>query len=442
MKKHHLGVALATLFLIKGVSASVASSVTTLSRRARTLRGGGGGVSTKTEKEPHHSDSSASSDGSYDGGSIYYYSGDEEEEEEEQQMIETTAVTPSPHPSQAAASTGAVIDESTTTAINESSKNNKCDMSPTQRMATLRPIILTITPEGILNNVNSPQAKALHWLVNEDTIDPPICPPMTMGNNDTSVTTVATLLQRYIMAAFYYATNGDNWKECTAPIHYTSTSVITNANEKKCTRTITAQSSEVLAFVLEQAFSDTTTTAEQQQHGRKIGTQAWLTPVDTCDWGGLACSYYNISSGYYAIDQIEFEDNNLSGTLLPELSALSQLRFLILEKGQLHGPIPNEYGHLSNLRVLDMDYNKLSGPIPNELYDLVGLRELDLNDNRLSGTISSRVGMLSNLVYVQLDNNEFVGNVPEEVGELNELGEYSHVRKMFLRYYFNLFIHH
>lgn len=414
-KQHHLGgvgiaTALLLLSLIDGVSASLSAAVVASSTsRSRTLRGGVS-TSTKTGKVARqHFSSNGDSNGSYDGGYLYY-SGDEPEQVEEQMI--------------------AAVD---------GTNNSVCDnMSPTQRISALRQIVLTITPEEILNNVQSPQAKAFHWLIYEDRIDPPICPPATVASGSTTdvvsaTAAAATLLERYIMTSFYYATNGDNWKECNAPV----TSTTTNDDEKKCTRTITVQSSEVLSFIMEQAFGDTstatTTTAEaqdhqQQHHDRKIGTKSWLSPFDTCEWGGLACSYYynesNDGTGYYSIDQIEFEDNNLSGTLIPELSSLSQLRFLILEKGQLYGSIPKEYGsNLTNLRVLDMDYNKLSGPIPNEVYDLVELRELDLNDNRLNGEISSRIGMLRNLRYLQLDNNEFVGSVPEEVGELKELGE-------------------
>ncbi|KAK1734231.1 leucine-rich repeat protein [Skeletonema marinoi] len=349
---------------------------------------------------------------SYDGGYIQHHDGPMQEEEAMQ--IDVVAPTPPPMASSLDESTPAAIINDDTPTINEEN-SNKCNMSPSQHEAALRQLILTITPQEVLDDITSPQAKAFQWLVYDDAIDPPLCPPMLNSDDDDDATS-ATLLERYIMTAFYHATNGDNWKECSAPIN--------NVDNNKCTRTITAQSSEVLSFVIEQAFSDT-----QQQHGRKIGTHSWLTSTPTCDWGGLGCSYTSTTTSdssnsnhhYYSIDQIEFEDNNLSGTLLPELSTLKQLKFLILEKGHLSGSIPPSYGSLSNLRVLDMDYNNLTGAIPNELYDLVELRELDLNDNRLSGTISTRIGRLSELVYLQVDNNEFGGSVPVEVGGLNEL---------------------
>ena len=434
MKQHNhlISVALAALLLTKEMSATASSIASHSSRRLR------GSSSAKAGKQQHaafhhNSNSKASSDGGY----IHHHD-DGSMQEEEVMQIDVVAPTPPSLASSVDASTPAAINEDKAT-INEEIDSNKCNMSPSQHEEALRQLILTITPQEVLDDITSPQAKALQWLVYDDAIDPPLCPPTidSDDDDDDNGATSATLLERYIMTAFYHATNGDNWRECSAPINNVdnnNNTLSTTSITKKCTRTITAQSSEVLSFVIEQAFADT-----QPQHGRKIGTNSWLTSTPTCDWGGLGCSYTTTTSDsnnsnhhYYAIDQIEFEDNNLSGTLLPELSALSQLKFLILEKGHLSGSIPSSYGSLSNLRVLDMDYNKLTGTLPNELYNLVELRELDLNDNRFSGTLSARIGRLSELVYLQVDNNEFGGSVPVEVGGLNELGEWWHVCAVYL----------
>jgi len=355
------------LFLTNGICASPRSS-----QRLRRLS------SAKAGKEHLHAgfvhNSNSTSQGSYDGGYIYN-------------------------------------DEQATIHEDATASNRKCNMSTLQHETALRQLILTITPQDVLDTITSPQSKAFHWLVYEDAIVPPLCPPSLDDIHvDGGYARAVMLLERYAMIAFYYATNGDDWKECSA-------STINNL----CTRTITAQSSEVLSFVIEQAFGDDTSTT---QHGRKIGTESWLSDTPTCDWGGVGCSYTtdgNNNQGYYTIDQIEFEDNNLVGTLLPELSTLHNLKFLILEKGHLFGPIPSSYGSLSNLRVLDMDYNQLTGNLSIELYDLVELRELDLNDNQLSGTIGTEIGRLSELVYLQVDNNAFEGNIPVEFGGLNEL---------------------
>lgn len=50
---------------------------------------------------------------------------------------------------------------------------------------------------------------------------------------------------------------------------------------------------------------------------------------------------------------------------------------------------------------LDFDFNQLSGSLPSELYLLTGLEQLDLNDNQLTGNVD-QMGALSNLEFLQL----------------------------------------
>ena len=57
----------------------------------------------------------------------------------------------------------------------------------------MRQLALTITDEATLNDQASPQAKALDWLLTEDTLDPPVCPDDGPCG----------ARQRYIMASFY-----------------------------------------------------------------------------------------------------------------------------------------------------------------------------------------------------------------------------------------------
>ena len=70
-----------------------------------------------------------------------------------------------------------------------------------------RRILAEITASGVssrqdLADDRSPQGMALDWITNEDEAE--LCP----DNNN--------LIQRYIMAVFYYSTDGDRWAECSA----------------------------------------------------------------------------------------------------------------------------------------------------------------------------------------------------------------------------------
>lgn len=70
-----------------------------------------------------------------------------------------------------------------------------------------RRILDEITASGVSSRQDiaddrSPQGRALDWIANEDEAQ--LCP-----DDD-------NLIQRYIMAVFYYSTDGDRWAECSA----------------------------------------------------------------------------------------------------------------------------------------------------------------------------------------------------------------------------------
>ena len=203
--------------------------------------------------------------------------------------------------------------------------------------------------------------------------------------------------QRYIMATFYFATGGGSWTECNAPVNLSSAAIAV-ANQK-CSKRATT-------FGI---------------GNRKIGTDAWLTPLSVCDWGGLAC-YGDDTARKGTLDQIDFEDNNLSGSLIDEIGSLENLRFLILEQGKIEGEIPESIGNLK-LLVVDLDFNELSGKIPQSLYSVNTLQQLDLNDNKLTGQLPSDVDNWKRMTFLQVSNNNFIGNIPTELGELKQLSE-------------------
>ena len=123
------------------------------------------------------------------------------------------------------------------------------------------------------------------------------------------------------------------------------------------------------------------------------------------------------------MDQIDFENDGLSGNLIPEVTNLDQLRFFILEQGEIGGTIPSQFGEFDRLLIFDLDFNELSGNIPDELFDMNVLQQLDLNDNNLEGTLSTNIGSMTTLTFLQLDHNNLEGIIPSEVGLLNSLRE-------------------
>ncbi|EED87556.1 predicted protein [Thalassiosira pseudonana CCMP1335] len=219
-----------------------------------------------------------------------------------------------------------------------------CNLEPDERARILTRLIEEVSTVDDLKQDGSPQNKALEWIVNLDLSE--VCP-----SDDAAVQQL--IVQRYVMAVFYYSTNGDEWKECSAPNRFT-VNTITNADA-------------------EYAFK---------------------------------------------VNVIEFENNNIGGSLPSEMQELSKLRFFALERGSLSGPIPSSFGNLQSLLLLDLDFNALSGELPEEMWSLQQLRQLDLNDNDFTGTLSSSIGQLNELRFFQIDNNNLVGEIPASMGDI------------------------
>ena len=197
----------------------------------------------------------------------------------------------------------------------------------------------------------------------------------------------------------------------------------------------------------------------------------WLVTNTPCDWNGITCDGGHVS-------ELVMTDNNLVGSIPPELASLSQLRVLSFG-GDVSGVIPPEFGtlsqletlgvrhnyevsippelgnlsnlvelqitaawvptdpseqlrdgcatlppelgNLSNLQALDISFS-VCGSIPPELGDLSNLQVLDLGGNYgLSGSIPPELGNLSNLQWIALNHTGLSGTLPPELGNLTNL---------------------
>ena len=142
----------------------------------------------------------------------------------------------------------------------------------------------------------------------------------------------------------------------------------------------------------------------------------WLTDAPLAGWYGIQTD----SSGQ--VISIIFEENDLSGSIPPELGNLTNLQTLVIfEENDLSGPIPPELGNLANLQTLDLRHTGLSGSIPAELGNLANLQRLYLSSNRLSGSIPPELGNLANLQRLDFSWNGLSGPIPPELGNLANL---------------------
>ena len=141
----------------------------------------------------------------------------------------------------------------------------------------------------------------------------------------------------------------------------------------------------------------------------------WNTPRSIRNWHGVVTN----RDGF--VTELVLSENDLSGTLPPELGDLAQLRRLVLDDNQLTGPIPPELGRLGQLTKLDLQRNSLNGTIPPELGKLAQLTKLDLQRNSLNGTIPAELGALSRLDSLLLHRNELSGPIPAALANLGSL---------------------
>jgi hypothetical protein len=171
--------------------------------------------------------------------------------------------------------------------------------------------------------------------------------------------------------------------------------------------------------------------------GRWATVIDFLVPSDHCMWDAIECD------GDGKLINITLVNENLSGSLPPEIGLLSSLKTLNLQGNRLTGSLPSEVGYLTNLvelivpgveedrvfinpsRLLqqgDSDHNEITGSIPSEIGLLRSLSVLKLHGNRIEGAIPTEIGLLSDLEFLSLHNNPFLeGDIPLQIGFLTEL---------------------
>ena len=107
----------------------------------------------------------------------------------------------------------------------------------------------------------------------------------------------------------------------------------------------------------------------------------WLSSQRVSTWFGITVTNNRVTS-------INLNNNNLAGTIPPDIGDLTQLSYLSL------------YG------------NKLTGALPSELFSLPALTYISIWNNLLSGTIPSEIGNLKQLSYLNLYGNKLTGTLP------------------------------
>ena len=112
------------------------------------------------------------------------------------------------------------------------------------------------------------------------------------------------------------------------------------------------------------------------------------------------------------LEYLAFCNNQLSGNLPDNLSALVQLGYLDASNNSFSGNIPSTWSSLTRIQILYLYSNSLGGNIPAWLTNFTALAKLALDGNNLDGNIPSGLGSLPNLAELYLSQNRLTGSIP------------------------------
>ncbi|CAB9510187.1 leucine Rich Repeat [Seminavis robusta] len=213
--------------------------------------------------------------------------------------------------------------------------------------------------------------RALDWLVVDD--------PLQLDAD------ASNLLQRYLLALFYYQTSQNGpWLNCAPPIK--------------------GSQERTMCYFSRSGFPGES----------EAPAMRWLSGTSECQWAGVVCV-----DG--VVEGLEFSKNNINGHIPTELAMLSQMKTLVLSHNALSGPIPNSTFLPAALERIYIDHNGLTGTIPGSLFHkLQKLTQLRLRSNRLSGSLPTEVGMYPGTLLL-LSYNQLHGTLPTELFDLGRL---------------------
>eukprot|EP00566_Odontella_aurita_P012269 CAMPEP_0113547448 /NCGR_PEP_ID=MMETSP0015_2-20120614/12361_1 /TAXON_ID=2838 /ORGANISM="Odontella" /LENGTH=480 /DNA_ID=CAMNT_0000448003 /DNA_START=1 /DNA_END=1443 /DNA_ORIENTATION=+ /assembly_acc=CAM_ASM_000160 len=229
--------------------------------------------------------------------------------------------------------------------------------SPT--VALFPRIVQTLSPISgqFLLQVGTPANRALDWIANRDGLQRDPSDPR--------------FVQRFVAAVFYYATNGDGWRDCR----------------------------------------------EGKAVCRDPKSDSYLSATDECLWFGNDCKEGMI----FKIYQGTSIGNGLVGSIPSELAHLPALESLFLQNNRLRGTIPTELGRLTNFHTLVVTNNLLEGPFPDQILDNRLMGTIFIERNQFKGPIPTKFAEQANLQLLLAFENEFTGKVDPRFGSLTKL---------------------
>ncbi|XP_030463862.1 receptor-like kinase TMK4 [Syzygium oleosum] len=142
----------------------------------------------------------------------------------------------------------------------------------------------------------------------------------------------------------------------------------------------------------------------------------WSSATSYCKWDGVNCD----SSS--RVSAINLASRSLTGTLPADLSSLSRLRTLSLQKNAFSGPVPN-LANLASLQEIYLDGNNFTSVPSGAFAGLTSLQTLSLSNNfdLDPWPIPSELNQSTSLVTFYAGNANVMGPLPDFFGSFPSL---------------------
>lgn len=301
----------------------------------------------------------------------------------------------------------------------------------------IRNVLLDASPSSkpAIDDVTSPQYLGFEWLYGSNA----------GGLHD------SRLVQRWVLASFYYGAGGDDWKTNTGWM---------DAGKHECQwHGVSCLEGVISRLELEQnhlrgeivdeialwgndlyvlSLGNDYGTPESEMNRLVMPLPSFLsdlTYLRFLNLEGVGLTSFipeDFFSSWPHLESLYLNNNDITGSLPQSVSNLSSIEVLWLGGNNLGGPIIPELCQLSTLRDLSLSSNfreDTAGKrgfittVPVEISQLTNLESLSLANNALSGQVPVQLGDLISLKRLQLSGNFFERQLPTELGKLEMLEE-------------------
>jgi Leucine-rich repeat (LRR) protein len=310
---------------------------------------------------------------------------------------------------------------------------------------TLSDLIHSVSLQGgsEFENPNSPQSKALHWLVTDTRRGHG---QRSLSTKDKFVDNPARIIQRYSLAVIYFATfavktkyteNGDTlsgWRKDDGWLSRTNECTWTGVqcSEKGKVVWLSLGSNRLsgtipmeIIYLRDSLKHIDISDNELADQDEDLRWMVELTKLTHLDLHKNFISYKGIPKYVEKLIELDFLDvsgNHFDGEMDGSIfTAIRKLKYLSLSGNSFHGSVPEGITSLPDLRYFFAESSNLIDDV-SFLYKMPQLMEVKLGFNpNLTGSISHLIKNMTSLEILSMPNCRLKGSLPNDFGNLSPL---------------------